>query len=303
MKKIIVLILLVLLPIVSAASAQSIATTPIIVRINGEDLGEFGKTVILDEGTENEMKYIGYFLPAGKYNVTNNRQYRSGIYVYSQETILDDGVEYPAEVGGAYTFLAGETVEIEVPDGFYIKAIPPSDFTITQSGNSEIVLTPTVLSPTATPKQTIPDFCYDLQMPLIITAEKLDAEGHPSPAKWDEENKICYYTISDPDSFLLIEEFGMLSFGFSKTEEKNMAFVGIDYKDNEQTKELYKDWSITVISNILNIDVISAQEVFVNTINNSVGFYDNYVMLAELNREQMQYQFTIMDLNLISLSN
>lgn len=102
-----------------------------VIAINGETAGTYGKTVTTNKGTENELSYIGYFVPAGKYNATNHRNYPGQINVYNPETVWEDGIEYPGSGGGAYLIQSGETKEIEVPEGFYIKVVPPEDFTIT----------------------------------------------------------------------------------------------------------------------------------------------------------------------------
>lgn len=101
-----------------------------VISIDGEDAGKYGKTVTTNAETENELTYIGYFLPAGEYIAKNNRQYPGQVNVYSSETKMDDGIEYPVETS-AYLIPAGESKQITVPEGWYVKLVPPEDFTLT----------------------------------------------------------------------------------------------------------------------------------------------------------------------------
>ena len=104
-----------------------------IIVIDGENPGEYGKTVVINAETENQLIYIGYFLPAGKYIATNNKSTPNQLNIYNSETIWEDGIEYPGEGSTAVLIMAGESKEFEVPEGFYIKVISPSDFSIVQA--------------------------------------------------------------------------------------------------------------------------------------------------------------------------
>lgn len=165
----------------------------------------------------------------------------------------------------------------------------------------DILIAPkTEVSPTepiSTETITIPDFCKELQLPLTMTADRLDADGFPYIETWNPDSRICYFSLHDTDSFLSLDTFGSVSFRFTETGDKDVTMVAIDYKENEQTKELYKDWSVNVISNIIGIDIISAGELFSSTQNIGMEIYDHYLLLAELNRENLEYRFTITDMN------
>ena len=157
--------------------------------------------------------------------------------------------------------------------------------------------------PTETPETSeIPDFCKDLQLPLTLTADKLDTFGFPYPEKWDPDSRICLYSLRDTSSFLLVESFGTFSFGFTETGNPWIIMVAIDYKDSEQTRESFKDWSTTAIANLTGVDIISAQELYASTIEIGMGAYDHYLFMAELNREYLQYRFTVMDMNFVDVN-
>ena len=102
-----------------------------LIFLDGISRGVYGRTVITNDGTPNRLEYIGYFVPAGRYIARNERDYPDGLLVYSSRTIWQDGVEYPADTKSYKFMKIGETQEITVPEGYYIKVIPPTSFSLT----------------------------------------------------------------------------------------------------------------------------------------------------------------------------
>jgi hypothetical protein len=99
------------------------------IHIDGKNFGDYGKTVVTNAGTENQLFYIGYFLPAGTWSATNNSNHADQLSVLSPDTKRENGIESPAE-GETYQFQPGETKRINIPSGWYVKVSSPSDFTI-----------------------------------------------------------------------------------------------------------------------------------------------------------------------------
>ena len=168
---------------------------------------------------------------------------------------------------------------------------------------SEKTPTPEMLiqaqNPTATEEITIPDFCKDLQLPLTMTADKQEAEGFPHVETWDQASRICLFSLRDTKSFLNMDILGYISFKYTETGKKEIATVSIDYKESDRIQEIYKDWSITVISEMTGIDLITAKELFTSATNGPLEVYDHYLFLAELNREHMEYRFSVTDMNFV----
>ena len=92
--------------------------------------GEYGKELVLNEGTEFEDKTIGYFVPAGKYEVTNIGDHMTQVNVYKNEkNVTDEGWE---EWKDTHVDLldVNETKEITVDDGYFINIDDPSHIKI-----------------------------------------------------------------------------------------------------------------------------------------------------------------------------
>ena len=63
------------------------------VFIDGVSRGYYGQTVVTNDGTDHRLEYIGYFVPAGQYRATNNRNNMAQLNVYSSSTYWDKDVE------------------------------------------------------------------------------------------------------------------------------------------------------------------------------------------------------------------
>ena len=107
--------------------------TPFTVRIDGISYGTYGRDVVINDGTPDRLAYIGYFVPTGTYRAVTNRTNTlwDQISILSPDTIWDGGFEYPAH-SDAVLVKPGETASVYVPDGWYIKVVPPADITITK---------------------------------------------------------------------------------------------------------------------------------------------------------------------------
>lgn len=92
--------------------------------IIGNVPGDYGEWITLNAGTDMPNKYIAYRLPVGRYRATNlDPKYPVSLYVYSNETIIDDGWEYPADALPPISLDVDESKGFEVPDGYYLKII------------------------------------------------------------------------------------------------------------------------------------------------------------------------------------
>ena len=101
----------------------------IVIDVNAGELGEYGQELVLNEGTEFEDKTIGYFVPAGKYEVTNIGDKMAQINVYKNEKAITDGWEEWAD-GKAELVDVNETKEMVVEDGYFFNVDPPAHFTV-----------------------------------------------------------------------------------------------------------------------------------------------------------------------------
>lgn len=118
------------------------------IRIDGVTYGLYGKDVTWSLGTDGEITSIGYFIPSGNYRAVNNRAFRDQINVYSPVTVWEDGYEYAAD-GHPYPVMPNETIDIYVPFGWYVKVVPPTDFTLTPLWTSYSASTPVLKDPSA----------------------------------------------------------------------------------------------------------------------------------------------------------
>lgn len=151
--------------------------------------------------------------------------------------------------------------------------------------------------PTITPTQkaAVPDLCKDKQMDLINLANVLDAEGFPYPADYDPDENICLYRITDDDSFLGWGTFGYFSILHDQADRPNGIVVMIDYKDNEQIRELIRDWGAVAISYLdPGTDVLSAIAALRSIMQTGIGEVGKVSVIAGLDTQKMQYQVAVM---------
>ena len=112
------------------AAEQSEPATPAIELVAGEQ-GEYGQELVLNAGTEFEERNIVYYLPAGDYSVKNVGDYRTQASVYEGVQTNEDGWEEPANTGDILMLDAGQTGDLNVPDGWYIEIQEPTHIELT----------------------------------------------------------------------------------------------------------------------------------------------------------------------------
>lgn len=87
--------------------------------------GSYGRILTYNSGTEFEEKLYAYYVPSGKYIVSNEGSYPTQVNVYSNEIRLVNGWEEPKEVA-CYVLEKGQSKEIEVKSGFHIEITEPT---------------------------------------------------------------------------------------------------------------------------------------------------------------------------------
>lgn len=113
-----------------AAAEQAEPAAPAIELVAGEQ-GEYGQELVLNAGTEFEEHNIVYYLPAGDYSVKNVGDYRTQVSVYEGVQTNEDGWEEPANTGDVLLLDAGQTGDLNVPDGWYIEIHEPTHIELT----------------------------------------------------------------------------------------------------------------------------------------------------------------------------
>lgn len=165
------------------------------------------------------------------------------------------------------------------------------------SATPTAVPTPTI---TPTPKAAVPALCKDKQTDLIRLAGVLDAEGHPYPGEYDPDRNACIYTISDTNSFLNMDNFGYLTILHDEADHPYGAVVEIYYKDNDQIRELIKDWGATALAYVdPDTDVLSAMTIILTASTSGFTTTGNYALTAKLDTDSMLYQIGILDMRTI----
>lgn len=97
-----------------------------VIVINADELGEYGQELVLNENTDMPDNTIGYFVPTGKYEVTNKGDYPTQVNVYKNEKhVTEEGWEEWAD-GNVVLIKVGESAEIEVQDGYFVNVDAPA---------------------------------------------------------------------------------------------------------------------------------------------------------------------------------
>ena len=87
--------------------------------------GEYGRILTYNDGTEFEENMYAYYVPSGKYIVTNKGSYSTQINVYSNDVHIVNGFEEPKE-GNSYLLKKNSSIEITVKEGFHIEIQKPT---------------------------------------------------------------------------------------------------------------------------------------------------------------------------------
>ena len=90
------------------------------------EIGEYGKSLIYNEGTEFEKNIIAYYVPAAKYIVENAGNYPTQVNVYSDEIVVNSSSLKEPKDGKAILLKVGEEKELVVPVGYHIEIGEPT---------------------------------------------------------------------------------------------------------------------------------------------------------------------------------
>lgn len=129
MRKIVCAVFALILFILPAMAEQNIPDQSIIpagfesIEMVDGEINEFSREMTLNAKTEFEYTFIGYFLPAGSYKVTNLGAYPSQVTIYINEKQKVDGWEefkIPEDKRPLLVF-AGESGELALAAGEFVK--------------------------------------------------------------------------------------------------------------------------------------------------------------------------------------
>lgn len=87
--------------------------------------GDFGKILTYNAGTECEETFYAYYVPSGKYIVTNKGYYTTQVNVYSDEIQIVNGWEEPKDCQ-CYLISKDQSKQIIVEEGFHIEIAEPT---------------------------------------------------------------------------------------------------------------------------------------------------------------------------------
>lgn len=134
-------------------------------------------------------------------------------------------------------------------------------------------------------------------MDIIRLANALDAKGHPYPESYNADKNTCIYRITDSDSFLGMNSFGYLSIFYDENDTPKMAAAEIFYKDNEETKELIRDWGATALAYLDKTQtILTASDVI--SIAQTAGYAEttDYGISARLDPDTLIYKVGIVSM-------
>ena len=99
------------------------------------ELGEYGQKIIMNEGTDFPDTNYCYFVPAGKYQVTNIGDHPTQVDVNKNEKSTEtdaDGNKYEVWAECTpYLLDVGETKEITISEGYFIEIEEPTHLLLT----------------------------------------------------------------------------------------------------------------------------------------------------------------------------
>lgn len=90
-------------------------------------LGEYGKEIVMNEGTDSPENLIVYYLPDGDYTVKNVGEYPTQVNVY-EGFKRDESTGYDDYTDGSSTPMIDVegTADITIPDGWFIEIHEPT---------------------------------------------------------------------------------------------------------------------------------------------------------------------------------
>lgn len=118
----------------SAAPEETVATeesSSEVIELEAGTLGDYGKEITMNEGTDMEESLIVYYVPAGDYTVTNVGEFMTQVSVYGGfERDESTGYDDYTEVGDTPSIDVDQTADISVPDGWFIEIHEPTHITL-----------------------------------------------------------------------------------------------------------------------------------------------------------------------------
>lgn len=104
------------------------------IEIIAGELGEYGQDLVLNENTDMPDATIGYFVPAGTYEITNIGDYKSQANVYKNERhVTEDGWEEWADAEVTVVDV-GASVEMTIEEGYFFNCDEPAHFMLKKIG-------------------------------------------------------------------------------------------------------------------------------------------------------------------------
>lgn len=122
----------------TSASTEETIAEPAEIILCYPELGEYGQYYTFNENVEKATEedkntIIQCFVPAGDYIVSNEGKYPNFVYVYSKETVIsEDGWEEPADGYISPMLQPGESCDMTIKDGYYIKLLDNTSFKLTR---------------------------------------------------------------------------------------------------------------------------------------------------------------------------
>lgn len=118
--------------VVSDVEATSEEPNSNAIELVAGEKGDYGKEVVMSEGTDLEEHLIVYYLPAGTYTVKNLGDYRTQISVYEGfSKNVETGYDEYTQTGDIVLLNKNESGDIEIPDGWFIEIQEPTHISLT----------------------------------------------------------------------------------------------------------------------------------------------------------------------------
>lgn len=90
--------------------------------LSSSDLGAYGRYITLNANTEQEYSYIGHYIPAGRYKVTNNDSAAVQITFYSDGITINSGIEEPNPgTQNPVVLMPNSEAEVLIQENDYVK--------------------------------------------------------------------------------------------------------------------------------------------------------------------------------------
>ncbi len=106
-------------------------STSEVIELEAGTLGDYGKEITMNEGTDMEESLIVYYVPAGDYTVTNVGEFMTQVSVYGGfERDESTGYDDYTEVGDTPSIDVDQSADINVPDGWFIEIHEPTHITL-----------------------------------------------------------------------------------------------------------------------------------------------------------------------------